>query len=95
MKPLLSWSKILKTPSISVGVFFDKPTVLKNILGLKESFPESKITDRTALDPVREMMTSSNLRTHTTTGKCNKTKSFHPATRTSLKLSSSSDLYKR
>ena len=87
MKPLLSWSKILKTPSISVGVFFDRPTVLKNILGLKESFPESKITDATALDPVRETMTSYNLRTHTTAVKCNKTKPSHPATKTSSKPS--------
>lgn len=41
MKPLLSWSRILKTFSISVGVFLDKPTALKNVLGLKESFAES------------------------------------------------------
>lgn len=31
MKPLLSWSKILKTLSISEGLFLDKPTALKNI----------------------------------------------------------------
>lgn len=42
MYPLLSWSRILKTASISAGVFFDKPIVLKKTLGLKESFAESK-----------------------------------------------------
>lgn len=38
MNPLLSWSNILKTFSISGGVFLDKPIVAKNVLGLKESF---------------------------------------------------------
>lgn len=38
MNPLLSWSNILKTFSISGGDFFDKPTVAKNVFGLKESF---------------------------------------------------------
>lgn len=42
MKPLLSWSRILKTRSISDGVFLDKPTILKNIFGLKESFASNK-----------------------------------------------------
>lgn len=42
MKPLLSWSRILKTRSISDGVFLDKPTILRNIFGLKESFANNK-----------------------------------------------------
>ena len=52
MKPLLSWSKILKTLSMSAGLFLDNPTVLKNIFGLNESFAESESTDKTWLDPV-------------------------------------------
>lgn len=47
MKPLLSWSRILKTRSISDGVFLDKPTVLKKIFGLKESFAGRINTDKT------------------------------------------------
>lgn len=31
-------SKIVKTLSTSFGVFLDKPTVLKKVFGLKESF---------------------------------------------------------
>lgn len=40
INPLWSWSSILKTFSISDGVFLDRPNVAKNVFGLKESFAE-------------------------------------------------------
>lgn len=41
INPLLSWSSILKTFSISDGVFLDRPRVAKNVFGLKESLAEN------------------------------------------------------